>query len=313
MIVKIQIQVDQHRARRAGITSEDIANELQGYFSGTMVTEYREGDDIIPVMFRAKDNERFNMDRLRTVSIYSSKLDQAIPLFQVAEFGPVYQYAKIQREDLFRTVSVEGRNLAMSAEDLKAVIDPKIEALKSDLPLNHKIEYGGVIVDSVDAAKALSANMPMAMALIVILLVIQFNSFRRAGIILLTIPLSVIGTVIGLLVMSAPSGFMVTLGIYSLAGIIINNAIVLIDRIDIEKSSGKDAYSALIDACITRLRPITMTTITTVMGLLPLIIFKDPLFYGMAVVIAFGLGVGTILTLGVVPVLYAALFRVKRA
>jgi multidrug efflux pump subunit AcrB len=104
---------------------------------------------------------------------------------------------------------------------------------------------------------------------------------------------------------------MVILGIYSLAGIIINNAIVLIDRIDIERESGRSEYDALVHACITRLRPITMTTITTVLGLMPLIAFKDPLFYGMAVVIAFGLGVGTILTLGVVPVLYAAFFGVK--
>ena len=312
LIVKVQVQVDQHRARRAGITSEDIANELQGYFSGSLVTEYREDDDIIPVVFRAKDSERFNLDRLRTVSIYSSKLDQAIPLFQVADFGPVYQFAKIQRENLFRTVSVEARNLGMSAEDLKSVIDSDIQALAQDLPLNHSIEYDGVIVESAGAAKALSANMPMAMAVIIILLVLQFNSFRRAGIILLTIPLSIIGTVVGLLVMNAPSGFMVTLGIYSLAGIIINNAIVLIDRIDIERNSGKDAYTAVVDACITRLRPITMTTITTIMGLLPLIVFKDPLFYGMAVVIAFGLGVGTLLTLGVVPVLYAAFYRIKQ-
>ncbi|WP_338292742.1 efflux RND transporter permease subunit [Planctobacterium marinum] len=312
LIVKVQVQVDQHRARRAGITSEDIANELQGYFSGAMVTEYREDDDIIPVVFRAKESERFNLDRLRTVSIYSSKLNQAVPLFQVADFGPVYQFAQIQRENLFRTVSVQARNLTMSAEDLKSVIDADIRALASDLPLNHSIEYDGVIVESAGAAEALSANMPMAIGVIIILLVLQFNSFRRAGIILLTIPLSIIGTVIGLLLMNAPSGFMVTLGIYSLAGIIINNAIVLIDRIDIERNSGKDAYDAIVDACITRLRPITMTTITTIMGLLPLIVFKDPLFYGMAVVIAFGLGVGTLLTLGVVPVLYAAFYRVKQ-
>lgn len=311
MIVKIQVQVDQHRARRVGITSEDIANELQGYFSGTMVTEYRENDDIIPVVFRASDNERFNLDRMRTVSIYSEKLQQPVPLFQVAEFGPVYQYSMIQRENLFRAVSVKGRNLEMSAEDLKKIIDPEIQALKEGLPVNHSVDYDGAIVDSQEASGALSANMPLAMALIVILLVVQFNSFRRAGVILLTIPLLIIGTVIGLLVMNAPSGFMVILGIYSLAGIIINNAIVLIDRIDIERESGRSEYDALVHACITRLRPITMTTITTVLGLMPLIVFKDPLFYGMAVVIAFGLGVGTILTLGVVPVLYAAFFGVK--
>ncbi|NQZ12449.1 MAG: efflux RND transporter permease subunit, partial [Algicola sp.] len=142
--------------------------------------------------------------------------------------------------------------------------------------------------------------------------VMQFNSYRRALIIVLTIPLSMIGTVSGLLVIDAPFGFMVTLGIYSLAGIIINNGIVLIDRIDIERASGKSAYDAIVSSCITRLRPIAMTTITTIMGLMPLIINNDPLFYGLAVVLAFGLGIGTVLTLGVVPVLYAGLFGVKR-
>lgn len=312
LIVKMQVQVDQHRARRAGVSSEDIATQLQTYFSGYAVTDFRENDDIIPVMIRAVDNERFNLDRLRTVNIYSSKLDAAVPLFQVANFVPVYQYAQIQREDLFRTVSVQARNLEMSGEDLKSVIDADIQALAADLPLNHHIEYDGVVVESGEAAAALTANIPMAMAAVLLLLVAQFNSFRRMSIIVLTIPLSLIGTVMGLLVMNAPSGFMVTLGIYSLAGIIINNAIVLIDRIDLETQQGKAPYEALVDACITRLRPITMTTITTIAGLLPLIVTQDPLFYGMAVVIAFGLGVGTILTLGCVPVLYAWMLGVKR-
>lgn len=311
LIVKVQVQVDQHRARRAGVTSEDIANALQSYFSGSTVTEFREEDDIIPVMFRAQDSERFNLDRLRTATVYSQKLEQAVPLFQVAEFGPVYQYAQVQRENLFRTVSVEARNLKMSAEDLKTVIDARLMALGDDLPINHHIEYDGVIVQSAEAGKALSANMPLAVGVVIILLVFQFNSFRKMAIIVLTIPLSIIGTALGLLLMDAPAGFMVTLGIYSLAGIIINNAIVLIDRIDIERDSGKSDYQAIVDACKTRLRPITMTTITTIMGLLPLILTKDPLFYGMAVVIAFGLGIGTILTLGVVPVLYATLYRIR--
>ncbi len=153
--------------------------------------------------------------------------------------------------------------------------------------------------------------MPMVIGFILILLVAQFNSFRQAAVITLTMPLSFIGAVIGLLVMQAPFGFMVTLGLYSLAGIIINNAIVLIDRIKIEIDSGKTQYQALVDACLTRLRPIAMTTITTVMGLLPLIISKDPLFYGMANAIAFGLGIGTILTLAVVPVLYSSFYKVK--
>ncbi|GGO71599.1 efflux RND transporter permease subunit [Bowmanella pacifica] len=311
-IVKIEVQVDQHRARRAGLTSSDIATALQGYFSGAVITEFREGDDIIPVMLRAADAERSNLDRLRTLNVYSEQTGLAVPLFQVANFAPVNQYSIIHREDMFRTVSIEARNVRMAAEDLKRIVDPQLQALAADLPMNHYIEYDGVITESAAAQKALSASMPMVLGLILILLVAQFNSFRRPLVIVLTIPLAFIGAVIGLFVTQAPFGFMVSLGLYSLAGIIINNAIVLIDRIEIEKAEGKTPYQAIVDASLTRLRPIAMTTITTIMGLLPLIIGKDPLFHGMASVIAFGLGIGTILTLGVVPVLYAAFFKVRQ-
>ena len=311
-IVKVKVKVDQHRARRAGVTSDDIATALQGFFSGATITEYRENDDIIPVILRARDEERFNLDRLRTISVFSNSSGLPIPLFQVADFVPENQYAKIQREDMFTTITVEASNTEMTAQDLHGIIDEKIQALKVDLPVNHWIEYDGVIVQSADASKALGASMPMVIGLVSILLVVQFNSYRRAMIIVLTIPLSLIGTVVGLLAMSAPFGFMVTLGIYSLAGIIINNGIVLIDRIDIERKAGVSDYQAIINSCITRLRPIAMTTVTTILGLLPLLMDSESMFYGMATVLAFGLGVGTVLTLGVVPVLYASFFKVTR-
>ena len=312
MIAKIEVRVDQQRARRASVTSQDIADSLQAYFSGAAVTEFREEDDIIPIMFRASNAERHNLDRLRSLNVFSQATGKAIPLFQVAEFSPVNQYSIIQRENMFPTVSIEARNSRMAAEDLKAIIDEDLQKIAQDLPLNHYVEYDGVIVQSAEAQQALSASMPMVLGLILILLVAQFNSFRRAGIIVLTMPLSFIGAVLGLGVMFAPFGFMVTLGLYSLAGIIINNAIVLIDRIDIERREGASDYDAIVNACITRVRPIAMTTITTVAGLLPLILSHDPLFYGMACVIAFGLAVGTVLTLGAVPVLYASFFKVTQ-
>jgi len=311
-IIKLQVKVDQHRARRAGITSADIASALQGFFTGEVVTKYRESDDIIPVVLRAKDYERFNLDRLRTVSVFSNTSSLAIPLFQVADFVPINQYAKIQREDMFSTITVEASNTQMTAQDLQLIIDEKIQALKGDLPVNHRIEYDGVIEESAEAQQALGESMPMVIGLVLILLVIQFNSYRRALIIVLTIPLSIIGAVAGLLIMQAPFGFMVTLGIYSLAGIIINNGIVLIDRIDIERAEGVSDYQAIINSCLTRLRPIAMTTVTTIMGLFPLMMNSESMFFGMATVLAFGLGVGTILTLGVVPVLYASFFKVSR-
>lgn len=312
LTVKIEVQIDQHRAKRSGITSSEIAQALESYFAGTQITEYRDGDEIIPILFRADDSERRSLDRMRTINIYSQKTGQAIPLFQVADFVPVNQFSTIHHENMFRTIDIEARNIKMTAEDLKALVDEKIELLKQDLPVNHLIEYDGVITDSKEAQKALNSNMPMVLGFIVILLVVQFNSYRKAAVIALTIPLSFIGAVIGLLVMNAPFGFMVILGLYSLAGIIVNNAIVLIDRIKIEIEEGRSEYDAVIEACLTRLRPITMTTITTIMGLLPLILTKDPLFYGMANVIAFGLGIGTILTLCVVPLLYCSFYKVSR-
>ncbi len=309
--VKVLVKVDQYRARRAGVTSNDIANALQGFFDGAQATQYREDDNIIPIVLQANEKERFNLDRLRTVTVHSNSTGLSVPLMQVANLSPVSQYSKIVREDMFRTISVLATSTSMSAQDLQLIVQDKVQAIASALPVNHHIEYDGVIAQSAEAQLAMGASMPMVICIVIVLLVIQFNSYRRALVIILTIPLSMIGTALGLIIMDAPFGFMVTLGIYSLAGIIINNAIVLIDRIDIERRSGTEDYQAIINACLTRLRPIAMTTITTIMGLLPLILDPQSIFYGMANVLAFGLGIGTILTLGAVPVMYAAFFKVS--
>ena len=143
------------------------------------------------------------------------------------------------------------------------------------------------------------------------LLVRQFNSFRRAGIIMLTIPMAFLGAVIGLLVMGAPFGFMSLLGLLSLAGIITNNGIIMIDSTETNRRAGQSPYDAIISAALSRFQPIVMTTITTILGLLPLIVWHDPLFYSMAIVISFGVALGTVLTLCVVPVLYSLLMRVQ--
>jgi len=144
-----------------------------------------------------------------------------------------------------------------------------------------------------------------------VLLIWQFNSFRRPLIIFITIPLAFTGGFIGLLIMGAPFDFFAMLGLLSLAGVIINNGIVLIDKIDSDRAAGSDVYAAIVTAAVSRFRPILMTTVTTVFGLLPLIISLDPLFFSMAVILAFGLIFGTILTLGVVPALYAVLFKAR--
>ncbi len=308
---KVNVLIDQARARRAGLTSKEIADSLSGYLDGREITDYREGDTIIPVIGRGLADERMDLSYVRNINVYSNKRKVSIPLTQIAEIRPVAEFSRIKRFDQQRTITVSAKHQTLKAGELFNTLLPTLEAL--NLTPEYRWELGGELEDSAKAQAYLFEWMPACFLLIIVLLVWQFNSFRRAAIIIITIPLTFIGAVIGLLVMNAPFGFMVILGLLSLAGIIINNGIVLLDRIEIECNAGKPPYKAVIAAAIARFRPILMTTLTTILGLLPLILSKDPLFYGMACVIAFGLLVGTILTLVVVPVLYSLFMRVEIA
>lgn len=312
-IPRIKVQIDQRRAGRAGITSADVANRLSTYYSGGTITEFRKDDDIFPVVARAREAERDDPSRIASLDIRNQS-GSMVPLGQIATLSVDKDFSVVAREDLTRTITLSIRSTMMSAEDMVPLVQGKLQEIEAQLPPGHHIEIDGVVTDSAAGQKALSANVPLCVGLMILLLVVQFNSYLKPAIIMTTIPLVMIGVTLGLFVMRADFGFMVMLGIYSLAGIIINNAIVLIDRIDIERSelptNGTDT-DAIVAASVRRLRPIVMTTVTTVIGLLPLIFSRDPLFYGMASVIAFGLMVGTVLTLGVVPVLYS-LWLVKR-
>jgi multidrug efflux pump subunit AcrB len=306
---KIQVLVDQQRARRAGLTSGEAALSLSAFVDGARVTDYREGDKIIPVLLKSTDEERSTIYNLRDISVYSSTRDQNVPLSQVADFQSVWELGRIKRFDQVRTVAVEGKHPTLKADQLLDGLKPSIEAL--NLGPEYSWEVGAELEDSAEAQEKLFGNMPLALVGIVVLLIWQFNSFRRPAIILLTIPLSFIGGVAGLLILSQPFSFMAILGVFSLAGIIINNGIVLIDRIDSEIAEGQTPYDAVVIACLARFRPILMTTVTTILGLLPFFISNDPLFVPLATFIAFGLAVGTVLTLGVVPVLYSLFMRVE--
>jgi multidrug efflux pump subunit AcrB len=308
-VLSVNVVVDQARARRAGVTSRDVANSLKVLLSGAEVTDYREGDEDIPIVLRGSEAERTNASYIGGLNIYSSARGTNVPLEQIADIQGDWDLYRIKRRGQERTITISAKHQFLKASQIFEALRPTIDSL--DLPPGYHWEMGGELEQSAKAQRYLFASMPLAAAGIIFLLVWQFNSYRKAGIILLTIPLTFIGATIGLIVMNAVFGFMVILGLISLAGIIINNGIVLIDRIDIEISEGREPYDAIIAACLARLRPILMTTVTTILGLMTLIVSVDPLFYGMAVAIAFGLGVATIFTLGVVPVLYALLFRVK--
>lgn len=308
-ILKLVVDIDQTRARRAGVSSQEVAQSLNATFAGIEISDYREGDKVIPIILRGTEAIRYSLAGLQRVQIYASATDSFVALEQVATVRPEWRFGRIERRDQQRTLSVQGRNPALSSPVLYAAIEDALEKL--DLPAGHRLELAGEIADQAEANEKLFGLLPLALAGIIVLLVGQFNSFRKGGIILATIPLILIGGTIGLIVMGAPYGFMVLLGFFSLAGILINNGIVLIDRIQTEEKAGRAPLEAVVMACLARLRPIVMTTLTTVLGLVPLILFGGALFYGMASVIAFGLVLATVLTLGFVPVMYTLLFGIS--
>ena len=310
---RIDVKIDQQKARIAGVTSSDVSQAMAQYVSGVEISEYREGDETIPIVMRGAENERTSLSQLETTAIYSRLTGQSVPLSQVATLERSPGFSFIQREDMIRTVTVEGRNLTLTPEDMAPMLAEPLAAFNDGLAPGHFAELDGILDDSGATNAALAATLPLILGMILVFLVTLFNGFSRPIILLMGLPFAVIGAAVGLVVMGATFGFMVILGLYALMGIIINNSIVLVDRIDIERREAEeDTVDAVISACSRRLRPILMASITTIIGLLPLIIFQDILFYGMAVAIAFGLGIGTlIISLGLTPVLYCLFFGLR--
>jgi multidrug efflux pump len=311
-MVKVVVTVDQSRARRAGITSADVAASLDAYFAGRTITTFYRADALIPLMLRAEAAERETLDRLRTVNIHSSRHGTSIPLLQIADLEPVIEFGRLDRRNQQRTLTIAAKHRALTATAFEAALGEHLAPLLSELPEGYRWgwEWGGEPEAADDAQAELFAYVPFALFAIVVLLVWQFNSFRRPLIIALTIPLAFIGAVIGLWLSGSWFGFMAILGLLSLAGVVVNYAILIIDRIDAERAEGHSPFKAVIRGTLLRMRAILMMALTTILGLLPLILAPDVLFYDMANAIAFGITFGMVLALGAVPVFYAILFGI---
>ncbi|MDB4324760.1 efflux RND transporter permease subunit [bacterium] len=309
---KLVVRVDQPRARRAGVTNQDVAISLSTFLTGLEITEFREDDKLIPIVLRSAAAERQDLNKLETLNVYAQASGNSVPLSQVAEIELIWQPPVIRRFDRLRTVTVEAVNEAgTTADQVYAALRPWLTEQRADWSTGSTWEFGGEAEASGDAQASIGAKMPLGALIILLLLVGQFNSLRRPVIILLTIPLSLIGVTVGLLLTRSYFGFMTLLGIVSLAGIVINNAIVLLDRIRIEiENNGLPPAQAVLESSLRRLRPILLTTGTTVGGLIPLWLGGGPMFKPMAIAILFGLLFATALTLGVVPILYSLFFRV---
>ncbi len=312
-IKKFVIDIDQDKANKAGLTNQDIALSLQTTLDGFNSGSFREGKENIPIIMRTKNSQELDVRELDGVNIFSQSTGTNVPLMQVAQIIPDWQYAKILRRDLYRTITISCDAVSgLTASEITSELAPWLEEVSQGWNGGYSYELGGESEQSGESMGAVMAKLPLAGFIILLLLVLQFNSFRKTFIVLSTIPLGVIGVVLGLLAFNSYFGFMAFLGLISLAGIVINNAIVLIDRIKIERDeNGLPAFEAIIEAAQQRFRPILLTTFTTTLGLIPLYLGGGLMWEPMAIAIMVGLLFATVITLLFVPALYKVLFRIK--
>ncbi|WP_395340697.1 efflux RND transporter permease subunit [Ningiella sp. W23] len=297
-----------NRGRRVGVSKEDLSNALLANYTGMPVGVYREGDDLIPIIARAPESERDDAATIGQVQIISPLDGSVVPVEQVVDEIKVgWRDALIKTKDrVFRIKAQSDPADGVLSGDLFARVRPQIEDM--ELPPGYNLTWGGEYGSSSEANEALGSVIPLGFGAMVLVVVLLFNALRQPLVIWLTVPLALIGVVFGLVVTGTPFEFMAILGLLSLSGLLIKNAIVLVDQMDIEIAEGKARFDAVVDSAASRVRPVLMGAITTILGVIPL--FGDAFFKSMAVVLVFGLTFATILTLLVVPALYAVIFKI---
>lgn len=301
------IDVAQDQARELGVTSREISDVLNTYFSGTTYSTFRDGPDSIPIVLRAEPGFR---DSLEDIANLSVPVDTGlVALDQVATFRPQLEFSQLRRENQVRQIVISGKSAVLSAREIEAAIQPTLDGL--DLGPDYQVEIGGESADSAETNANLAAGMPLALIVMIAALAFQFNSARRVALTFMTIPLIVIGAPLTLFLTGQPLSFFAILGLISLMGIIINNAIVLIDQIDIERQT-LDQDDAIVVAAQKRLRPVMLTSLTTILGLLPMALFGGALFEPMATLMIGGLLLASPLTLLFVPCGYRLMFAPMR-
>jgi multidrug efflux pump subunit AcrB len=261
---------------------------------------------LLPIIMRAEEEYRSDIASIQNLQIWSPAASAMIPMRQVVSgFESTFEDEIIQRRNRKPTITVYADPDTGLASNLFARVRSKVEALER--PPGYELEWGGEYEDSGDAQGGLVASLPTFILAMILITIMLFNSLKQPLIIWLTVPLSLIGVTVGLLSTGQPFGFMALLGFLSLIGMLIKNAIVLIDEINLQWAEGKQLVDAIVDSGASRLRPVLMAASTTALGLIPLLF--DAFFISMAVTIIFGLGFATLLTMVVVPVLYATFYR----
>ena len=296
-------------ARQLGVDRERLGSALRFAFDGAEVGVYRDGNRLLPIRMRAPEEERGDIERVREIQVWSPVLARSVPATQVVSGHETnWENAVIRGRDRRQTIIASCNPREGEASPLLLRLMPQIEAIT--LPAGYKLEWGGEFEDSKNAQAGLARSLPVGFLLMILTSVFLFGKLRQPLIIWLTVPLAIVGITAGLLATDGAFDFMSLLGALSLVGLLIKNAIVLIEEIDQQIATGKDSYQAVLDSAVSRMRPVILAAATTILGLIPLL--SDVFFVNMSVTIMAGLGFASLLTLTVVPTLYAMFFGIRK-
>ena len=313
-ILHIAVEVDQVKAAAAGISSAEVARSLERLLSGEAVTQFREGDTLLPVLVRGPLELRERLQQLQAAPLeradgqVQGESQGRVLLGQIARVELAGQPSVLQRVDQTRVITLSARHAHWTAQGLADAVQPELARLQNDGLV--RIELGGEIEEGANANHAITALLPGCVVAMFLLFVWQFESLRKSLIVMTSIPFVSIGAAIALKLSGTTLTFVGTLGLLALAGIIVNNAVLLLDAIDEAIANGMEPAAAIEDAASKRLRPIVMTKAVCILGLMPLYFFGGAVWTSLAVVMMGGLALGTLITLGLIPALYAAFYRV---
>ncbi len=306
----ISIQIDQDRARQMGVSSLDLANFLNASITGSAIDQYREKRELIEIRLRGDKAERVEVASLASLAVPTAN-GTTVPLAQIAKIEYKFEDGLIWHRNRLPTITVRA-DIRTNLQPATVVgeLAESMDKLRAELPSGYLIEVGGTVEESARGQSSVNAGMPLFLAVVMTLLMIQLKSLSRATIVFLTAPLGLIGVVLFLLLFNKPFGFVAMLGTIALSGMIMRNSLILIDQIEQDRQAGHPTWEAIIDATVRRFRPIILTALAAVLAMIPL---SRSIFFGpMAVAIMGGLIVATLLTLFFLPALYAAWFKVKK-
>jgi multidrug efflux pump len=309
-VKSVRVEVDQDRARQLGTSSQEVAQALQAWLNGIALTQYREGDQLIDVVWRGSgDLDTRSLNGLPDLDIPLAG-GRHVQLAQIAKLVPILEEGIIWRRNRLPTMIVRADMAgAVQPATVSKQLNAEFDTLRAKLPNGFRIEMGGSIEESAKGETAIMAVMPLMLVGVITLLMIQLQSISRTVIVLLTAPLGLIGVALALLVFQVPFGFVANLGFIALAGMIMRNSVILVDQIRQDEEAGKPQWEAIIGSTVRRFRPIVLTASAAILAMIPL---TRQVFWGpMAVSIMGGLVVATLLTCLFLPALYAAWYRVR--